>query len=322
MSPEQQAANTTRGLSKLSKEQEKEAKKGNKGQHDANAGGHAREKDPAPAMAQQQVATEQNPTPTSSRKGKEPELQPEPDYHGDTERQPPLSMSEEPPSNEHLIIGDIAPMNHAPLDHLNSDFNAEFLVPSPWAHETMPFQVVPAYPSHNPLPFDAWGESSSSTQPHSTQHSHEEIMEIMQWQPEDNLREYYRKIGDYRSVTPATEEDRQGIQDALCLTRKQYREVIGHEAQPTSQKKCYLEQWWELYASFRLQYGLKYGPATKAPDLVKCATRWPYGFMNHEDLSGGEEAYLTFFNERQTGGEVNEETSQDGSQDIQWRQIQ
>ena len=52
MSLKQQAANTTRGLSKLSKEQEKEAKKGNKG--------HAREKNPAPAMAQQQVATEQN----------------------------------------------------------------------------------------------------------------------------------------------------------------------------------------------------------------------------------------------------------------------
>lgn len=102
MSPAARDANSTRELSKLSKDQQEEARKQNAGKHDANAGGWARTKESqsnsskevsAPVNAQEKGTTKS--ASLRSSQNKQPCLTCRISYDSNTERQPPSSASEQ-----------------------------------------------------------------------------------------------------------------------------------------------------------------------------------------------------------------------------------
>ena len=108
MSPAARAANSTRELRKLSKEQQKQAKLANKGKHDMNAGGWLPSKKTrscvqkevlARRIAQEGVAKKRRPASTRSCKNRivKPQQTTEPDFHGATESEtgPPIFVATE-----------------------------------------------------------------------------------------------------------------------------------------------------------------------------------------------------------------------------------
>lgn len=104
MTPTARDANSTRELSKLSKEEQEEARKPNAGKHDANAGGWARTKEgeiekevSAPAKVQEKGATKPA---SSTRKNKTPQSDFYLDHNMDKELQHPSFALEEGSQNK------------------------------------------------------------------------------------------------------------------------------------------------------------------------------------------------------------------------------
>ena len=99
MSPAAQAANSTRELSKLSKEEQAQARKPNAGKHAANAGGWAKGNNQAEAMVSAQTSTEEEgatiPAVLKSRKRRRTQRTPESNTNGNEERHSSFNAPEE-----------------------------------------------------------------------------------------------------------------------------------------------------------------------------------------------------------------------------------
>lgn len=319
MSPAAIAANSTRELSKLSDEQQLQAKRLNKGKHDANAGGYGLKNRwkggsaPRKALAKKRKRASSQP-----HKDKRRQLTSELDFHEDTERQPPSSASEQDHANQCQNHHGSAPnTQHASPDSIpgelygyeplesslhfglaNNDFGP--FDPSSGTYEYM--SIGPAFVAPNSYipPFDAWEGSSSGTL--STLDTPANGRDLSMLAP----------IGDIdHHCTLQTTEHAQAIQEGFMTTQAQFHPRAVIDWPPTSTtNQSYMFQMSELCSHF--QDNMCPGNAQVAPgaglsDVLGVVetfrSRGDMALNNHAFYTGAEQAFCPSIMARDwTGG--------------------
>ena len=263
MSPAAIAANSTRELSKLSDEQQMQAKRLNKGKHDTNAGGYGlkinQRGGSAPRKARKAVAKKRKPASSQSHKDKRRQLPSGLDFHEDTEHQPLSFASEHHHTNERQKPNGSTPSTeyaspdsvpgemcgYAPLESslhfglANNDFGHSD--PSSGTYEYMTIGPAFAAPSSYIPPFDTWEGSSSDTL--STLNTPTNGRDLSMLAPFGDI--------DHQYIPPQITEHAQAIPEGFMTTQAQFHPCVMNDWPSTSTaNQSYMFQMNELSSHF------------------------------------------------------------------------
>ena len=246
MSPAAIAANSTRELSKLSDEQQVQARRRNKGKHDANAGGYVLKNNQrggsAPRKARKAVAKKGKPASSQSHKDKRRQLPSGPDFYEHTERQPLSFASEQhhtngrqKPNGSTLSTEYASPdsvpgelFGHSPLESslhfglANNDFGP--FDPSSGTFEYMSIGPAFAAPNLYIPPFDTWEGSSSDTLSALSTPANGRDLSVLA--PFGGI--------DHRYIPPRITEHAQAIPEGFMTTQAQFYPGVIDDWPPTS----------------------------------------------------------------------------------------
>lgn len=316
MSPAAIAANSTRELSKLSVEQQLQAKRLNKGKHDANAGGYGlKNRWKGGSAPRNALAKKRKPASSQSHKDRRRQLTSELDFHEDTERQPPTSASEQDHANQCQNHHGSAPnTQHASPDSVpgelygyehwesslhfglaNNDFGP--FEPSSGTYEYL--SIGPAFLAPNTYipPFGAWEGSSSGTQ--STLNTPANGRDLSMLDP----------IGDIdHHCTLQTTEHAQAIQEDFMTTQAQFHPRDWPPNSTTNQS--YMFQMSELCSHFQdttYPSNAQVAPGAGSSDVPGVVetfrSRGDMALNNHAVYTGAEQAFCPSIMARDwTGG--------------------
>ena len=305
MSPAAIAANSTRELSKLSDKQQVQARRLNKGKHDANAGGYGLKNNQrggsAPRKARKAVAEKRKPASSQSHKDKRRQLLFGLDFHEDTERQPLSLVSEQHHTSERkrpngstlsteYASPDSVPgglFGYSPLESslhfglANNDFGP--FDPSSGTYEYMSIGPAFAAPNSYIPPFDTWEGSSSDTL--STLSTPANGRDLSLLAPFADI--------DHRYIPPQITEHAPAIPEGFMTTQAQFYPGVMDDWPPTSTaNQSYMFQMSEPCSHFHDTMGPRIAQVAPGAGSSDASGNVERGFQDSHQFTGTDGAFF------------------------------